>query len=91
MNLDQVLVEADSSSSSDLEILDDTDDVVPDTGTDNTFQEAEDAKAIEERIDRELSELTEPEFDVDQQPQEEIDVEEQGNLLRGIVIWSGAA
>ena len=41
MNLDQVLVEADSSSSSDLEILDDTDDVVPDTGTDNTFQETE--------------------------------------------------
>ena len=33
-----------------------------------------------------MSELTEPEFDVDQQPQEEIDVEEQGNLLRGIVI-----
>ena len=32
MNLDQVLVEADSSSSSDLEILDDTDDVVPDKG-----------------------------------------------------------
>ena len=30
--------------------LDDTDDVVPDTGTDNTFQEAEDAKAIEERV-----------------------------------------
>ena len=50
MNLDQVLVEADSSSSSDLEILDDTDDVVPETGTDNTFQEAEDAKAIEERV-----------------------------------------
>ena len=50
MNLDQVLVEADSSSSSDLEILDDTDDVVPDTGTDNTFQEAEEAKAIEERV-----------------------------------------
>ena len=50
MNLDQVLVEADSSSSSDLEILDDTDDVVPDTGTDNTFQEAEELKAIEERV-----------------------------------------
>ena len=50
MNLDQVLVEADSSSSSDLEILDDTDDVVPDTGTDNTFQEAEEAKAVEERV-----------------------------------------
>ena len=50
MNLDQVLVEAESSNSSDLEILDDTDDVVPDTGTDNTFQEAEDAKAIEERV-----------------------------------------
>ena len=33
-----------------------------------------------------MSELTEPEFDVDQQPQEEIDVEEQGNLLWGIVI-----
>ena len=47
MNLDQVLVEADNSdSSSDLEILDD--DVVADT--DNTFQEEQESKAIEEGV-----------------------------------------
>ena len=79
MNLDQVMDEDEdnSSSSSDLEILEeDNDDLAPDAGTDNTFMEAEEAKAIEEGIDKELADLTEPEFDTEQ-PHEEIDVQQE--------------